>query len=296
MNKQLQELGATSLSKIIDFTVTADGKLQSTFTRQLEALKGTGQEWTIYAGAIAGVMQDAYNLMSQSNQAYFDEQRSRAEAQYEYQLQFANGNVEAEKQLADDLAKRKKEIANQEAKAKKEQTIFNIIMNTAQGVTSALASGPQGWVMALVIGALGAAQLAMVASQNTPQYFKGRKGGKRELAITDERGAEIHTDKYGNIKDYGSNKGARYKWLEEGDNIYTAEETMRYQKAFAESVSSPKHIFSSQNTTTTIIREQIPTQEVSVNIDKNGINTTIRNISKTAEVQNNYYRIKGFKA
>ena len=296
MNKQLQGLGATSLSKLLDFTVTADGKIQSTFTRQLEALKGTGQEWTIYAGAIAGVMQDAYNLMSQSNQAYFDEQRSRAEAQYEYQLQFANGNVEAEKQLADDLAKRKKEIANQEAKAKKEQTIFNIIMNTAQGVTSALASGPQGWVMALVIGALGAAQLAMVASRDTPQYFKGRKGGKAELAITDERGAEIHTDKYGNIKDYGSDKGARYKWLAEGDKIYTAEETMRYQKAFAESVSSPKQIFSSQNTTTTIIREQIPTQEVSVNIDKNGINTTIRNISKTAEVQNNYYRIKGFKA
>jgi hypothetical protein len=125
---------------------------------------------------------------------------------------------------------------------------------------------------------------------------KGRKGGKAELAITDERGAEIHTDKYGNIKDYGSDKGARYKWLAEGDKIYTAEETMRYQKAFAESVSSPKQIFSSQNTTTTIIREQIPTQEVSVNIDKNGINTTIRNISKTAEVQNNYYRIKGFKA
>jgi len=296
MNEQLKDLGFNSLSKIIDFTVTADGKIQSTFTKQLEALKGTGQEWTVYAGAIAGVMQDAYNLMSQSNQAYFDEQRSRAEAQYEYQLQFANGNVEAEKQLADDLAKRKKEIANQEAKAKKEQTIFNIIMNTAQGVTSALASGPQGWVMALVIGALGAAQLAMVASRDVPQYFKGRKGGKAELAITDERGAEIHTDKYGNIKDYGSDKGARYKWLAEGDKIYTAEETMRYQKAFAESVSSPKQIFSSQNTTTTIIREQIPTQEVSVNIDKNGINTTIRNISKTAEVQNNYYRIKGFKA
>jgi len=296
MNKQLQELGATSLSKLLDFTVSADGKIESTFMRMAEALKGSGQEWALYAGTIIGVMQDAYNLINQSNQAYFDEQRSRAEAQYEYQLQFANGNVEAEKQLADDLAKRKKEIANQEAKAKKEQTIFNIIMNTAQGVTSSLASGPQGWVMALVIGALGAAQLAMVASRDTPQYAKGRKGGKAELAITDERGAEIHTDKYGNIKDYGSDKGARYKWLAEGDKIYTAEETMRYQKAFAESVSSPKHIFSSQNTTTTIIREQIPTQEVSVNIDKNGINTTIRNISKTAEVQNNYYRIKGFKA
>jgi hypothetical protein len=296
MNKQLQGLGATSLSKLLDFTVTADGKIESTFMRTAEALKGSGQEWALYAGAIIGVMQDAYNSINQSNQAYFDEQRSRAEAQYEYQLQFANGNVEAEKQLADDLAKRKKEIANQEAKAKKEQTIFNIIMNTAQGVTSALAMVPPKIPLAIVVGALGAAQLAMVASQNTPQYAKGRKGGKAELAITDERGAEIHTDKYGNIKDYGSDKGARYKWLAEGDKIYTAEETMRYQKAFAESVSSPKHIFSSQNTTTTIIREQIPTQEVSVNIDKNGINTTIRNISKTAEVQNNYYRIKGFKA
>jgi hypothetical protein len=296
MNKQLQGLGATSLSKLLDFTVSADGKIESTFMRTAEALKGSGQEWALYAGAIIGVMQDAYNLINQSNQAYFDEQRSRAEAQYEYQLQFANGNVEAEKQLADDLAKRKKEIANQEAKAKKEQTIFNIIMNTAQGVTSALAMVPPKIPLAIVVGALGAAQLAMVASRDTPQYAKGRKGGKAELAITDERGAEIHTDKYGNIKDYGSDKGARYKWLAEGDKIYTAEETMRYQKAFAESVSSPKQIFSSQNTTTTIIREQIPTQEVSVNIDKNGINTTIRNISKTAEVQNNYYRIKGFKA
>lgn len=333
MNKQLQGLGATSLSKLLDFTVSADGKIESTFMRVVSAFRDTRkeieseiqksmdlytqgdisqlgrlnelnkelnstktQEWATYAGSIVGIMQDAYNLINESNQAYFDEQRSRAEAQYEYQLQFANGNVEAEKQLADDLAKRKKEIANQEAKAKKEQTIFNIIMNTAQGVTSALAYGPKSWVMALVIGALGAAQLAMVASRDVPQYFKGRKGGKAELAITDERGAEIHTDKYGNIKDYGSDKGARYKWLAEGDKIYTAEETMRYQKAFTESVSSPKHIFSSQNTTTTIIREQIPTQEVSVNIDKNGINTTIRNISKTAEVQNNYYRIKGFKA
>lgn len=295
MNEQLKDLGFKSLSKIIDFTVTADGKIQSTFTKQLEALKGTGKEWTVYAGAIAGVMQDAYNLMNQSNQAYFDEQKARVEAQYEYQLQFANGNAEAERQLQEDLAKRKREIANQEAKARKEQAIFNIIMNTAQGVTSALASYPPNFILAGIIGALGIAQLAMVNSAKTPQYFKGRKGGKAELAMTDERGAELHTDKYGNIKDWGTDKGARYKWLDEGDTIFTASETLKYQKAFADNVSTPKPKFTNE-THTTIIREQVPTQNVAVNIDKNGIRTTITELSKTAEVHNNYYRIKGYKA
>ncbi|MBP8994860.1 MAG: hypothetical protein KBG30_13775, partial [Bacteroidales bacterium] len=124
MNKQLQELGATSLSKLLDFTVSADGKIESTFMRVVSAFRDTRkeieseiqksmdlytqgdisqlerlnelnkelnstktQEWATYAGSIVGIMQDAYNLINESNQAYFDEQRSRAEAQYEYQLQ-----------------------------------------------------------------------------------------------------------------------------------------------------------------------------------------------------------------
>ena len=166
-------------------------------------------------------------------------------------------------------------------------------MNTAQGVTAALASVPPNPVLAYIIGSIGLAQIAMVSSRQVPQYAKGRKGGKAELAITDELGAELHTDKHGNIKDTGSNKGARYKWLEEGDNIYTATETKKMQRAFASSISQPKQTFTQ---TSTIIKEKelVPMQNVNVNIDKNGIHTLITETAKQANIRNNHIRIKGY--
>jgi len=294
LDEQLKSLGATSLKNLLDFTVTADGKVQNTFIKQVEALKGTGQEWAIYARTIASVMQDVYGIMSQNSQAYFDEQYQRLEAQYQYQLQFANGNAEEEAQLNEDLAKRKREIANQEAKAKKEATIFNIILNTAQGVTAALATVPPNPILAGIIGGLGLAQLAMVSSREVPQYYKGRKGGGAELAITDELGAELHTDKHGNIKDFGTNKGARYKWLDAGDIIYTADETLKYQKAIASTFDNKPYNYT-QNATLIREKEFIPFQNVNVNIDKNGINTLITTTAKKSSIMNSYYNLKGIK-
>lgn len=42
-----------------------------------------------------------------------------------------------------------------------------------------------------------------------------------------KKGAELHTDKNGKIKDLGSSKGARLKKLEKGDKIYTASQTKK---------------------------------------------------------------------
>ena len=47
------------------------------------------------------------------------------------------------------------------------------------------------------------------------------------MAWTQERGAEIVTDKKGNIKDFGDNKGARLTMMEAGDKVYNAEQTKR---------------------------------------------------------------------
>jgi hypothetical protein len=69
------------------------------------------------------------------------------------------------------------------------------------------------------------AQAAFVASQPLPKFATGTMNAPEGLAYTDEKGAELHTDKKGNIKDFGSSKGARIKYLEEGDKIYTASKT-----------------------------------------------------------------------
>ena len=67
----------------------------------------------------------------------------------------------------------------------------------------------------------------MTASQPIPQFAVGTQNAPEGLAWTDERGAELHTDSKGNIKDYGSNKGARLKKLSKGDKIYTASQTKK---------------------------------------------------------------------
>lgn len=290
VERALGVVGLSSAKIFLDF----DKNGQSTFQKLMYGADTFKEKFAVAFQAIGDVAQEVFAIMSQNSQQYFQDQIARAEAQYEYQLQFANGNADAEKQLQDDLAKKKKEIANQEAKAKKEQTIFNILMNTAQGITAALATVPPKPILAGVIGGLGLAQLAMVSSREVPQYYKGRKGGGAELAITDELGAELHTDKHGNIKDFGTNKGARYKWLDAGDIIYTADETLKYQKAIASTFDNKPYNYT-QNATLIREKEFIPFQNVNVNIDKNGINTLITTTAKKSSIMNSYYNLKGIK-
>ena len=52
------------------------------------------------------------------------------------------------------------------------------------------------------------------------------------LATVDEKGAEIHTDKQGNVKSFGQNKGARLAAIERGDKIYPAPESKEMLKIF----------------------------------------------------------------
>jgi hypothetical protein len=79
--------------------------------------------------------------------------------------------------------------------------------------------------LALVMAALGAVQLGIVAAQPLPQFYKGTDNAPEGLAWTQERGAEIITDKQGRVKSKGSSKGAQLTKLEKGDKVYTAEKT-----------------------------------------------------------------------
>lgn len=75
-----------------------------------------------------------------------------------------------EERLAREKEKREKEIAKKEKQMKRAQLVSNMIMaiaNTAQGATSALSQWgfPLGVVFAAIIGALGAAQVGIMAAQ-----------------------------------------------------------------------------------------------------------------------------------
>lgn len=281
VNQGIDALGLQSLKIFTDL----DANGMSTFDKLIAGADSFKEKFAITFQAVGDVAQNVFNMIANASNQRFAEERQRLDEQFAYQKQFVNGNAEAEAELITQMERKKREIANREAKAKRDQTIFNILMNTAQGVTAALATVPPNPVLAGIIGALGAAQLAMASSVQLPQYYKGRKGGKRELAWTDERGAEIHVDKSGRIKDFGSNRGARLKMLDEGDSIYTAEESTKI-------LSRMRSVGSDKGNAPVIIEKQVATETTEINIDKNGIFATIRKGSQNAQLVNNHLRIR----
>jgi tape measure domain-containing protein len=211
----LQNSGFGSLETFFD----------GSFDKLLAGDQPVEEKFAVTFNAIAESAQEAFNFMSNASQANFDAEYSRLESQKEIQLKFAGDSASARAKIEEDAETKKKEIANRENKAKQKQAIFNIAIDTAQGIVSALASTPPNVPLSIAIGAIGALQIGLVASKKVPQYWKGTDNAPAGLAYTNERGAEIHTDRLGNIKDFGDNKGARLTMMEAGDKVYTAEQS-----------------------------------------------------------------------
>lgn len=114
-------------------------------------------------------------LLDQLNQGYI------SQAQYQKELQRLDEEAEA----------KKKELALKQFKAQKAANMLNIIANTAMAVMRAYSdAGPlAGTALAAIVGAIGAAQLGIVAAQQPPSYAKG--GYTKGLGFTDETGHEV---------------------------------------------------------------------------------------------------------
>ena len=212
--------------------------------------------WKDAAVGAATIVADALNMVSEAQKQktieMLDEQLRASQESTELELSFINSRLEAlnnlqertaeqneernaledeARTLKEQQAQREKQIATQKAKAEQRAAAQQALINGLLAATMALAtqSPPGSYIMAAVSAAMGVAMAASIMSKNpVPQYFVGRKDGEAEWAYTQERGAEIITDKKGNIKTFGSDSGAKMTWLDRGDKVYTAEETKKY--------------------------------------------------------------------
>lgn len=187
--------------------------------------------------------------------AQIDEEIKHSQEQTDMEISFINQRLEAYSNMSDltqeqmedrnaleDEARvlkeqqeqREKMLQAQKLRAEQKAQAQQTLIDGASGAVKAIATygpTPVGWGAAAASVAFSALQYALIMSKNpVPQYFKGRKGGKKEIAWTQERGAEIITDKHGNIKTLGTNKGATLTQLEQGDTVYTAEQSKNILK------------------------------------------------------------------
>jgi TP901 family phage tail tape measure protein len=143
--------------------------------------------------------------------------------------------TEEQKEAArNQFREKERDINTRKAKEERKNNLIKIAVDTSVGVVKTFAE--MGFVAGLPFAALmlgvGIAQAAIVASQPLPKFEKGTQNAPQGMATTDEKGAEIHTDKLGNIKDLGSNQGARNKYLEKGDKIFTADQSKNMLEGF----------------------------------------------------------------
>ena len=188
------------------------------------------KNWQGQFEVITQIAQEAFKFISDASNKNFENEYANLEKQKNISLAFAGDDAAAKEEIQRQYEERRKKIAAREFKAKKEQALFNIAIDTAQAAVATLARTPlpAGLPFLIATLALGAAEAAIVASQQAPQFWRGTDNAPEGLAWTQEKGREIITDKFGNIKSKGSDKGAQLTYLNKGDKVLNNEKTMDY--------------------------------------------------------------------
>ncbi len=185
-----------------------------------------GEKAKAYFLAVSTVAQDAMNAIDQADEERYQRRLARLEKEKEVALSFAGDSAAAKAKIEADFDKKKKALEIKEFKRKQKMTIANIAIDTAQAAMASWAKTGFPWAAAAAI-AMGAIQIGIVAAQKPPEYWTGTDNAEAGLAWSNERGAEIITDKNDRIKDFGDNKGARLTMMAKGDKVYTASETKK---------------------------------------------------------------------
>lgn len=121
----------------------------------------------------------------------FDNREQELENWYEEQKKAIEANITDEEErttalqeLDEEREKKQREIARQKAAQEKAASLFSIAINTARAIVEALPN----LVLAAVVGAMGAAQAALVASKPLPALAKGAKVTGPTVALIGEGG------------------------------------------------------------------------------------------------------------
>jgi tape measure domain-containing protein len=228
-----------------DFFTELDKNGKTMWEKLIEDAKDGKMEFEDVFMGITTIAQDSFNLISGASEQHFAREYARLEKQHDDAIEFAGDSDSAKKQIEKDYEKRRKEIEKREFESKQHQASVNIAIDTAQAIMQIWAHSPdptgisQG-IMTGIIATLGLAQIGIVEGKKFQEYYTGTDNAQEGLAYTQERGAEIITDKKGNIKDFGDNRGARLTKMSAGDKVFTAEQTKRlmFQNDYHELLSS----------------------------------------------------------
>ena len=168
------------------FKATTDSEV----AYQQEKLQTIAEGFETALGYMQQVSDLAFEAINNNIQAEMDALDEMYTTDAQEARENANKKYISEKELAD----KKAALEQKQAKYAKAQALINAAINTASAIVTTLAqlgATPWGIAASVIAGAMGAAQIGIIASKPLAQYAKGRKGGKGEYALVGEKGPEV---------------------------------------------------------------------------------------------------------
>ena len=189
---QIQKAMENYSQSFVDSFVNGSG-FKTTFDILNGNILGFGSNAKVTALAITESFQEMFNFISQASQANFDAEYERLAKQKEIAIKFAGDSDTAKEEIEKQYQERQRALRRREAESKKQEAIMNIAIDTAQAVMATLGkTGIFGIPLTAILLALGAAQIALVSSQQIPNYEQGTDnhlGGF--MRINDQKGSNF---------------------------------------------------------------------------------------------------------
>ena len=167
------------------------GQFALDFDEMKEMIEAGGNQWEDYFNSISEMAQEAFNFLNQNQTSHFEREFDLLEDQKERSLRFAGDSAAARERIEEQYEARRKNILRRQAKAQKEAAIVNTVINTAQAVAATFASAggfPLGLPLASIMAAIGATQVALIASQKIPEFREGVRDFDGGLAVVGDGG------------------------------------------------------------------------------------------------------------
>lgn len=291
----LSDVGLGSLNFFTE--ITSNGL--TAFDTLMAGADTTGKKLAVVFKAVGDVVKDAYGFINQNQEAQFNAQYARLEKEKDIAIQFAGESSTAKAEIERQYEERRREIDQRKAESDKQRAIFNTVVNTAQAIVGALATlpSPTAVPLSIAVGAIGAAQIALISAQQTPQYEFGTDyhpggkaivgdGGRHEFVYQPSRGFSV-TPKTDTLVD-----------LEKGSKVYPDFNSF-LKNSGAMLGGIPNIQLESSGASASEIDSimgkyfsSISTNEI--NIDKEGFNTYTSKRQSRIKQMNNNVRGKGF--
>lgn len=150
-----------------------------------------------------------------------------------YQELANSGNINAQQSITKQIELQREALKEQE-RLERQKAKLELISSGLNTFATELEKGkkPQEAFATTVL----TSQALVQFLGNLSAFEKGTDNAPKGLAWTQEKGAEIITDKKGNIKSLGSNKGPSLTMLDAGDKVYNAQKS----KSIIENLRSSK--------------------------------------------------------